>query len=1457
MNNKNAYSLTQPQRRIWLTQNIYPSSTMFNIGGSTLIEGNIDIEVMIKAMKTVIKTHDIFQVRLKLQDMIPIQYYVDEAPNVEYIDFSEYHYTVEEYLHWAESQAQIPFELYHNPLYYIAICKIKDNVYSCFGKFHHIIMDGWSFQLLLADIQKFYLKIKNGETFYDYLSESHWSIQGENKYLNSESYEKDRLFWMNMLKDAPQKIHKENYIDGMRSSYKLTEEKTSDIYSFCKKNRISVNSFFVSIYIMYVHKVLNQNTALIGIPMLGRVNKMQRATWGMFVNVMPFVFRIQENRTLIELMKLYDNFLIKGYVHQRYPYNHLVKDMEMNGALLYEVCVNYYKTDMEQFFDKYPISYHEFYNGQQIYALQIIIREWTGGKTLQIDFDTLNAVYNKNDVEALYSHFMNIIDFVLQAGNKDVSSLKGVNYDRPLLNRGFNNTYKKLNTDATVIDLFIEQVMNTPDRIAAECNGERVTYRELYMKSQEVRAFLQKSAILQSSVIGVLTEHSLETLYAIWGILLYGSAFLLIDSQTPYGRIDFMLNDANAKVLLTNIYLDEKFKWSGIICKISDIYGFDNHELIQRHNISTSSMAYVMYTSGTTGRPKGVLITHGNLFNYVCWAKSEYANQTEIFALFSSLACDLTITSIFIPTISGGKIIIYPNDQKEYSLFKVIEDNRCTVVKLTPSHLSLIQNFNIQKSSIKRFIVGGEELKTKLVQQILNNFGEDIEVINEYGPTEATVGCMICRYDKKWDMLSSVPIGKPAWNTQIYILDDNYKAVPCGVQGNLYISGAGVSNGYLNRPELTDERFTYITIEDCSRRLYDTGDRAKFIDDNTLMYCGRRDMQVKINGYRVELMEIEHAMEQFPGIASSCVVLLSTDQNEDRLCAYYQSENEIHEELLRNYLLEMLPKYMIPSWFVWLKDIELTQNGKWKKSSLPRPSMYASESIQDNNENDILLKVSADILNLKTVNYNDNYYHVGGDSIKAIQISSKLREKGYLISIKDILNNPEFSKMNQLMIHQNAISSAEQKNCSGEILTTPIIKWFFAQKFIKPETYCQEVHLTFTRHVSGIMLKKVQDILIKHHDILRLNIHKNKQLFYNKEHLDGNYIIEEFNFDILSDNELEQLLQEQSSIIKNSMDMESKILFRSYLVHTGKSSIWCLIAHHLLVDGMSWQILLKDIDLLLTQMFQGQNFCLPEKTVSYQEWAETIYKMNLKLWEPIAIKRNEKKNTSFGITVMQEFDAEFTKNLLKQANVKYGTKPVELILSGLICSVAEQKEFFPWILEVEHHGRQLVEEMDISETVGWFTQFTYNKISHLPTKPADIIIWCKEMYRNMHHDTAVFVEDNDEEMKNVKTIRFNYMGSYQSNYKIFEVKPVYFGDYPMTGTLEFDGIILQDKLTVYLRLEETICSSINCAEKFLKSFIRNMHNVLELCLQEGERQLTPSDFPDAQLSQDELNIIFQ
>ncbi|WP_156483578.1 non-ribosomal peptide synthetase, partial [Metabacillus fastidiosus] len=495
-------------------------------------------------------------------------------------------------------------------------------------------------------------------------------------------------------------------------------------------------------------------------------------------------------------------------------------------------------------------------------------------------------------------------------------------------------------------------------------------------------------------------------------------------------RIKYLLEDSGTNIILTNnkdslkfnketVFLDEDFYK----------YSIDNIDCISNFN----QLAYVIYTSGSTGKPKGAMITQKGLVNYITWANKVYVQDEALdFALYSSISFDLTVTSIFTPLISGNKILVYGNDENEPLIRKVFKENKAGIVKLTPSHLSLIKDIDNSNSSIKRLILGGEDLKSELAQEVSQSFNNNIEIYNEYGPTETTVGCMIYKYDLNRDKETSIPIGKAADNVQIYIMDNKQEVLPVGIEGELYISGDGVAAGYLNRPELTAEKFMYNPYIS-SERMYRTGDLAKWMPDGNIEFLGRIDHQVKIRGYRIELGEIEKEIAK-SGKIKETIVVARADGDNQYLCAYVVLKEETDINEIQNHLSNELPGYMVPSAFVVLEEIPLTENGKVNINILPAPneSLDRGKGYEPprNDLEERLVHIWEGILNIKKIGINTNLFEIGANSLNVMTFVSKLyTELNFRVPFKDIFDKPTIRSLSTFLENAKELLKDYTEDC--------------------------------------------------------------------------------------------------------------------------------------------------------------------------------------------------------------------------------------------------------------------------------------------------------------------------------------------------------------------------------------------------------------------------------------------
>jgi iturin family lipopeptide synthetase A/iturin family lipopeptide synthetase C/tyrocidine synthetase-3 len=632
----------------------------------------------------------------------------------------------------------------------------------------------------------------------------------------------------------------------------------------------------------------------------------------------------------------------------------------------------------------------------------------------------------------------------------------------------FNDSAAPYPSDKTVVELFEAQVARTPDDEAVRLGDQSLSYGQLNERANLVSAHLRRLGARPERLVTLYMEHSIEVICATLGVLKAGAAYVPVDPvTTPKERLAFILKDISdgtaaggaSPILVTHSWLlkglprDE----AEVVTLDSDFAQFEKYPASNPQTVaSPRNLAYVIYTSGSTGKPKGVLIEHGSLLNYIWWANLKYCQGGQFtWPLFSSLAFDLTVTSIFTPLISGGRIVIYPEDPGLHGMavLKVIEDREVDIVKLTPSHLTMIKDMDLGATRIRKLIVGGENFKTELARDITEKFGRPVEIYNEYGPTEATVGCMIHRYNEEIDGGLSVPIGIPAANTGVYILDEHLGPVPTGETGEMYLAGVGLARGYLNRSEFTEQKF--LTAEDPREngpaerspvhnlhplRLYKTGDVARWSANGRVEFLGRTDNQVKIGGIRIELGEIETRLQAHPRV-QDCVVdvihsgLLKASREQfgltepppteeagtDRLVAYYVSEKALTATEVRAHLAKELPGYMLPQYVMWLEKLPLTPNGKIDRKALPIPTYLdmqpAHEFVSPRTEIEIALaRIWTDLLKVDTIGINDDFFDLGGHSLLAIRLLARIEEAfGRGLPLAALLQAPTVKRLAALL----------------------------------------------------------------------------------------------------------------------------------------------------------------------------------------------------------------------------------------------------------------------------------------------------------------------------------------------------------------------------------------------------------------------------------------------------------
>lgn len=1500
------YNLTHPQKRIWYLENIYPDTPLFNIGGPIRIMGSVDFKILKKAINTFIYKNDGVRLRI-VKKSNDVKQYISDYKELEpaLIDFSLLDQPEAAFEKWVEEQAQKPFLLIDNDLFEFVFFKISDNDYGYLPKFHHIIADGWSMKLLTEQVSQNYSNLLENRpdtserclSYIDY-------IEKENAYLNSERFYKNKAFWNSVFKTLPAETAgtSSKSIRGRRKTYSLNQVLCDSIREFTNTYRISINAFFVFLYLLHTNKTSGQSDIVLGTPVLNRSGAKEKNIFGMFTSAMPCRFLLDEQNTVLEAITKVNGELIKYYYNQKYPYELLAKDLELkkNGIdNLYNVCVNYYNTRLSTRLNGIELENTEFYNGNQVYSLQIVIKDWSESGQITLEFDYKTEDYTEAQIVAMHDAFLALMGKILDKKTTPLSRLSLLSEDMEKeLVINFNNTKADYSGTKTISQLFREQAVSTPERIAVSHKNMRLTYRELNQKSNQLARHLIKKGVQKQEIIGLCMKHSIETIIAILAILKSGGAYMPIEPGYPEDRVNYMLKESKSKLILTNFVLEKDYGFDGEIIDLNkeEAYTGETDDIGESMS-GPNDLAYIIYTSGSTGKPKGVMIENRSLVNYIEWARKMYIkSDKEIFAFYSSLAFDLTVTSIFTPLISGNQIEIYGQDEQEeeYVLYRIMKERKATIIKLTPSHLWLLKDMDCTQSSVKRFIVGGENLKVQLAHEISRSFNGNIEIYNEYGPTEATVGCMIHKCNDLDHEEDSVPIGIPSDNTQIYILDKNLNPVSREVYGEMYIAGDGLARGYLNSPQLTGERFVDNPFIQ-GKKMYKTGDSAKFNHRNHIVFIGRSDNQVKIRGNRVELGEIEKILLKHAAISKAVVIDRQHEKNNSRyLCVYIVKKRDVVHadcEHIKEHIRKYLPEYMVPAFFIEMDEIPLTINGKINKSKLPMPVLNGSSRKEPagctTTAEEILIKTVKKVLNIDTVSVKDHFYQIGGDSITAIQLSSKLYERGYTLKTQDIINNLTMETMAACM-KANEKVHIDQGVCEGYVEPTPITGWFFSQEFKNIHHYNQSVTLELKQNINAEMLETTFNVLVKHHDTLRLNYDKKiKKMFYNKAYLDMHHKIDIHDFSMLSNSEQEDKIAQVSARLKGNFDIEKGLLMKVCLFKLCDNRSKILItAHHLIIDGISWRILIQDIYTILKQIQNGQDIRLMDKTHSYKKWAEKVNeyrggigaqgKQYWKTFEDTAKEYSARdmdidKNDEQRRILTEQLGCGNTGKVLAVANKPYNTNTEELLIIALAQTIKEITCEKDIVIELESHGRENVfEHLDITRTVGWFTSIYPLKLS-LPDEDMNTQIKAlKEQIRRVPQNGFDYgalkymcLEGEEFFKKHIHCeIRFNYLGKLDFGLKneLFTTEIGINEDdiakcNVVRRVLDINCYIVNNQLNIYVHYGRNKFKG-RPVENVLQRYKENIERLLEFCRGRGELEFTPSDFDMADISQDELDNLF-
>ncbi|MEU7481581.1 non-ribosomal peptide synthase/polyketide synthase [Lentzea sp. NPDC042327] len=1301
-----ALPLSFAQQRLWFLDQFEPESTDYLSPSILRLRGHLDVGALNRALTALVARHESLRTTFDGVDGHGVQ--VVHPPHVVEVPVLDVPDNLDEVL---ARECTRPFDLSRGPLLRPLLLRVADDDHVLLLLAHHIVTDGWSNGVLTSELNHLY----RGGTLPDlpiqYADYAAWQRDRLTGALLDEqlAFWRDRLAGVPPLElptDRPRPAERTNH--GAVHLFSLPVEVADKLKALARHQDGTLFMALVAACQVLFARWSRQDDIAVGTVASGRDRAELEGLVGFFVNTLVLRSTVDGATTFREFLGQVRGGVLDAFAHQDVPFERVVDELrperDTSRTPLFQAMVILQNTP-----DAAPDL-----PGLQVedLPLPVVAANFDLTWEFQEDSDALHAAVNYNTdlfdlatVERMAGHLRVLLTAAVADPDRPLSDLPLMDEDeqRAVLHE-WNDTAHAV-PDATITELFEAQVVRTPEATAVVDGGETWTYAQLNARANRVAHGLIAQGVGPGRYVAISLPRSADLLVAVLAVLKAGAAYVPVEPDQPADRVAFVLDDARPVLVLDN---------RGLLRADGRDDNPRDHDRIAP--LSTRDPAYVIYTSGSTGRPKGVVVEHRSVVDYLVWASEVYGGLRGAAVLHSPVSFDLTVTTLFGPLLAGGRIVV--SDLEE----DAAQVEQAAFLKATPSHLALLGTVPAQLSPTGDLVVGGEQLVGAVVDEWRRAHPTAV-VINEYGPTEATVGCMEHRVEPGAPLdPGPVPIGHAAWNTRLYVVDDQLRPVPLGVPGELCIAGDGLARGYLNRPGLTAAAFVACPFGAPGERMYRSGDLVRRRADGVVEYLGRIDDQVKIRGHRVEPGEVESALLHHPLVTEAAVIAADTGQGHARLVAYHVAGGEVGSAELRAFLTDRLPAYMVPSAFVALPVLPVTPNGKLDKAALPAPEPITDTTAHVAPRTPVettLAEVWADVLGADRVGVRDNFFELGGDSILVIQVVSRARKAGLALTTKSLFRNQTIEALAPFVTEIDT-APANTAEVVGDVPLTPIQRWFFETHTLAPHHYAQSMLLELTPYVAEDALEKGLAAVVAHHDALRMRF----------EHVDGEWrqhnapvqhgtVLERRDLSSTAEPERQAHLEKIADEAHAGFDLATGPLYRVVLFHADDmpSPLLFLTVHHLVVDGVSWRILLDDLDTAYRQAVRGEDVDLGAKSTSFRDWANGLAQHvadgaldhELDHWEaaldaaPLPVDHDEPTPGTPPGEVHVVLDAADTDALLHDAPTAYRTRINDVLLAALARALSRFTGEQTVSLDMEGHGREDVLGADLSRTVGWFT----------------------------------------------------------------------------------------------------------------------------------------------------------
>ncbi|MBC8999815.1 non-ribosomal peptide synthase/polyketide synthase [Pseudomonas sp. N40(2020)] len=1525
-------ALSYAQERQWFLWQLEPTSTAYHVPAALRLHGELDLSALQRSFDALIERHESLRtcfVEEQGQTLQVIQAHGTLDLHVQDVaaDLDEaalQALVAEETLHL--------FNLQKGPLLRVKLLRLAADDHALVITLHHIVSDGWSMTVMVDELVALYAAYSQGKTVQlpalpvQYADYAVWQKQ----WMDAGERERQLSYWTAQLGDGDQPLLElptdrprppEQSYRGARRDIPLSLELATALKQVAQRENVTLFALLLASFQTLLYRYSGQADIRVGVPVANRNRVETEGLIGFFVNTQVLKAEFDSQQTFRSLLQQVKNTVLGAQAHQDLPFEQLVDALQPERSLshspLFQVLHNHQSQARQaQGTTRLPnieIKGLSWASNTAQFDLTLNTFESTDNVWAELTYAT--DLFDASTIARLSQHWTNLLQGIVADSGQSIADLPLHDAaERAATLLQWNPTVADFPSEQCLHQLIEAQAARAPQAIAVTCAEQCLTYGELNSRANQLAHQLIASGVGPDVRVGLAVERSLDMLVGLLAILKAGGAYVPLDPTYPEERLSYMIGDSGISLLLTQSHLLGRLPVPDSVRSLmldqerDGLEGYsDNNPLV---SMSPDNLAYVIYTSGSTGQPKGTLLAHRNVLRLFEATGAWFDfGSADVWSLFHSYAFDFSVWEIFGALLYGGKLVVVPYEvsRSPEDFYALLCREGITVLNQTPSafkqlmQVACAPEHAAQQPSLRYVVFGGEALEVKSLRPWFERFGDQApQLINMYGITETTVHVTyrpISLADLQGDVGS--PIGEPIPDLSWYLLDGDLNPVAKGCIGELYIGRAGLARGYLNRADLTTLRFIPDPFAADGGRLYRTGDLARYRADGVIEYVGRIDHQVKIRGFRIELGEIEAQLLEQAAVRQA-VVLAQPGLSGQQLVAYLvpddlalldasPAEQGLWRDRVRAELKENLPDHMIPAHLLLLAQLPLTGNGKLNRSALPSPDASQAQQSYQAPQSELEQRLAAiwqDVLKLPQVGLNDNFFELGGDSIISIQVVSRARQAGIRLNPKDLFQHQTVQRLALVAQLGDGESTIDQQAVTGAALLLPIQQQFFEDDIPERHHWNQSVLLKPRQPLDAEKLEQVLRALVAHHDALRLSFTQH----------DGAWQAEHRAVEDPSQNLLWQedvadaaALEALGNRAQRSLDLQNGPLLRAVLatLADGTQRVQ-LVIHHLAVDGVSWRILLEDLQNAYQQLLNGQPLSLPSKTSAFKDWSEhlqryansPVLQQELAYWQAclrdvstdLPCKRVDAgQQNRLAQTVQTRLSADLTRQLLQEAPAAYRTQVNDLLLTALARVIGRWSGQASTLIQLEGHGREeLFDGVDLTRTVGWFTSLFPVRLTPAATA-GESIKQIKEQLRSIPDKGIGFgalrhLGDAQAQqcLRALPTprITFNYLGQFDGSFDgdaaaLFVPAPDNAGldqspDAPLGNWLTLNGQVYGGELRVgWTFSSERFDSAV--IEALAADYAEELAVLIGHCLTPGIEGLTPSDFPLAGLTQVQLD----